>query len=267
MTSRPVVSRAFARVPLPVAGEVGDVVRELCALALRAADALAFRTAVLAVLRREMGFDAAIFHELSPRVPMSHAALFGLDPSTVEQNSRGWDEIAVHLQPLIEVAAQQNGAATDLEAFPRGTRSRREWERRVARPFGITGMLIGHLQSRGRVVSGVVLMRRRKLFTRGERLWLGQLLECLTLCDVYWQRQTHPEYAGLLLRPVCRDQRLTVRQREVVEGVALGRTNRQIGDLLGISANTVRNTLAEVCERLGASNHADVVRLAVLSSA
>jgi DNA-binding CsgD family transcriptional regulator len=48
--------------------------------------------------------------------------------------------------------------------------------------------------------------------------------------------------------------------------VALGRTNRQIAEMLRISPNTVRNTLANVCERLGAGNRADVVRLAVLSS-
>lgn len=266
MTSSAAVSPRFAPESGPDAGQAEGILRELCALALQAADAVAFRAAALAVLRRVIAFDAAIFHELSPRVPMSHAALVGLERSAVEQSSRGWDETAVHLQPILEVAERQNGAATDLEAFPRGTKSRRAWERRVARPFGIRGMLIGHLRSRGRVISAVVLMRRRKSFARAERLALGELLECLTLCDAYWQRQGQSKHAGLLTRPICRDQRLTARQREVVEGVALGHTNRRIGELLGISTNTVRNTLAEVCERLGANNRADVVRLAVLSS-
>jgi DNA-binding CsgD family transcriptional regulator len=49
-----------------------------------------------------------------------------------------------------------------------------------------------------------------------------------------------------------------------VERVALGHSNEQIAAGLGLSANTVRNHLARVFARVGSSNRADLVRLAVL---
>lgn len=237
----------------------------LCEVAVGASGLADYRTRVLALLGAQLGFDAALFHELSPRVPLARAAVVGLTPESLGRHSARWDETAVRLQPLLEVALRQRGAATDTEAFPLRTRSRKEWEQNIAKPLGIRALLIGHLCSRGRVTAGVVLMRRRGTFTRGERLWFGELLSCLTLGDAYWQHAEAERYAGLLAQPVCRDQRLTARQRQVVEGVALGRTNRQIAETLGVSPNTVRNLLVQVCERLGAGNRADVVRLAVLS--
>lgn len=242
------------------------LIEELCGIAMAAADLADYRRTVLERLRREIHFDAALFHELSPRVPLSRAAIVGVDEALLRNNSAGWDELAVYLQPLTDLALKQSGAVTDVEAFPPDSRARREWTRRVAKPLGITGLLAGHLVSRGRIVAAVLLMRHKRSFGRNERQWLGQLLKCLTLGDVYWQTFERHRFAGLLIQPVCRDQRLTPRQRQVVEGVALGRTNRQIAEMLRISPNTVRNTLADVCERLGAGNRADVVRLAVLSS-
>lgn len=224
-----------------------------------------YRSRVLALLGAQLSFDAALFHELSPRVPLTRAGVVGLTPEALARHSAGWDDVAVRLQPLLEVALQQAGAATDTEAFPLRTRSRKEWERGIAKPLDIRGLLVGHLCSRGRVIAGVVLMRRRATFTRNERLWLAELLPCLTLGDAYWQHAEAELYVGLLAQPVCRDQRLTARQQQVVEGVALGRTNRQIAETLGVSPHTVRNLLVSVCERLGAGNRADVVRLAVLS--
>lgn len=243
-----------------------DLVRELCAMAVHANGVAEYRMGVLEALGARLTFDAALFHELSPRVPLTRAAVVGIEPGLLEMNSAGWDETAVRLQPLLDVALRQGGAATDVEAFPKGSRSRREWERRIAKPLDIRGLLVGHLLRQGRVISAVLLMRRSAGFTRSERAWLGELLPCLTLGDAYFQPVGQRRFGGMLTRPVCRDQRLTARQREVVEGVALGRTNRQIAETLGVSPHTVRNLLVQVCERLGAGNRADVVRLAVLGA-
>lgn len=236
----------------------------LCEVAVHATGIADYRTRVLSLLGVYLNFDAGLFHELSPRVPLARAGVVGLTPEAIEAHSAGWDETAVKLQPLLEIALRQSGAATDAEAFPPRTRSRIAWQQGVAKPLGIQALLVGHLCSRGRVIAGIVLMRRRGVFTRGERCWLGGLLPCLTIGDAYWQHGESERHVGLLAQPVCRDQRLTARQRQVVEGVALGRTNRQIAEALGVSPHTVRNLLVQVCERLGAGNRADVVRLAVL---
>ena len=55
---------------------------------------------------------------------------------------------------------------------------------------------------------------------------------------------------------------LTPREREVLEGVAAGRLNKQIAGDLGITEKTVKVHRARVMEKLGASSVADLVRLA-----
>ncbi|MEZ4409409.1 MAG: helix-turn-helix transcriptional regulator [Polyangiales bacterium] len=69
--------------------------------------------------------------------------------------------------------------------------------------------------------------------------------------------------AGVPLTVRCVDGRLTPRRREVVEPVALGRSDREVGEALGVSPNTVRTLLVSVRARLGAANRAEVVHRAV----
>jgi two-component system, LuxR family, response regulator FixJ len=57
---------------------------------------------------------------------------------------------------------------------------------------------------------------------------------------------------------------LSPRQREVMELVADGLSNKQIAERLGISARTVENYRAWVMERMGATNVADLVRKVLL---
>ena len=57
--------------------------------------------------------------------------------------------------------------------------------------------------------------------------------------------------------------RLTARQRDVLEQMARGLRNKQIGPLLGINEKTVKMHRAALIERLGVATSADAVRLAV----
>ena len=52
---------------------------------------------------------------------------------------------------------------------------------------------------------------------------------------------------------------LTRREREIVEKVRAGLTNREIGRDLGISTNTVRNTLARLFEKVGVSTRSELM--------
>jgi DNA-binding CsgD family transcriptional regulator len=54
-------------------------------------------------------------------------------------------------------------------------------------------------------------------------------------------------------------QRLTPREREVVQHLRSGLTNRQIGRVLGISTNTVRNTLARLFAKLGVCTRSELM--------
>ncbi|TFI58893.1 PAS domain-containing protein [Sphingomonas parva] len=57
--------------------------------------------------------------------------------------------------------------------------------------------------------------------------------------------------------------RLTARQRDVLEQMARGLRNKQIGPLLGINEKTVKMHRAALIERLGVATSADAVRIAV----
>lgn len=57
-------------------------------------------------------------------------------------------------------------------------------------------------------------------------------------------------------------ERLTPRERQVFDLVAVGRTHREIASLLGISARTVEVYKSRMMEKLQARTLADVVRLA-----
>ena len=56
---------------------------------------------------------------------------------------------------------------------------------------------------------------------------------------------------------------LTQRQLEVLAQVARGRTNRQIGEILGISEKTVRNHLRTISHKLSTSDRTHAVVLAI----
>lgn len=61
---------------------------------------------------------------------------------------------------------------------------------------------------------------------------------------------------------LSQDERLTLRQRQVLEGVARGMTNRDIATRLIISERTVKAHVKELMRRLGANNRTQVVAIA-----
>jgi DNA-binding CsgD family transcriptional regulator len=239
--------------------------RALCELAQRASDNLEFRRGALALLGESIRFDAALFHELSPRVPLERAALVGLTPELIESSRARWDENAVLFGRLRDLALEQAGVASDHDAFPVGSRARKNWDERVARPFRARATLAGHLIVREKIIGAVLLFRRTAAgFSARDQAALRALLPALAVGDALHQALAANALAGPAVGLRCQDQRLTPRQREIVERVALGHTNAQIGEALGLSANTVRNLLTDVRARLAAANRAEIVRLAVL---
>lgn len=239
-----------------------DFATSVCALAQREATLSDFRRGVLELLGKEVAYERALFHELSPRSPLERAAVVGFEPSVLVASSAAWDETAVALGRLRDVALEHGGVSSDLEAFPVGSKGRKEWQRRVEKPLGVRHLAIVHLLFHGRIVSAVLLFRRRP-FAERELEKLRRFAPALSVADAACQAALGPAQ-GLRVRLECNDQRLTERQRDLVVRVALGHTNREIAAALGLSENTVRNALVSVRNRLGASNRADIVRLAVL---
>ena len=60
---------------------------------------------------------------------------------------------------------------------------------------------------------------------------------------------------------VLGEEQLTPREREVLERIALGASNKEAGRQLGISPRTIEVHRARIMEKLGARNTADLVRI------
>jgi DNA-binding CsgD family transcriptional regulator len=72
-----------------------------------------------------------------------------------------------------------------------------------------------------------------------------------------------PPAGGPPRRAAFHRPRLTPGEREVVDYVCLGYTNREIAAAMGLSPFTVRNRLVLVFRKLGATTRAELVRVAL----
>lgn len=244
--------------------DLAETLRRICEEARQSGSIAEFRRRVLAIVHESVPHDAALFHELSPRVALARAAIVGVDLGTLEQSRGSWDELAVVLGSLRDAAIAHGGVATVSGVLSAGTPARAAWDRRVAPMLRGREAMMTHLVVEGRIVSAIVLGRRDAPFTAREQEWMRALVPTLAVCDALRQLADDGSLRGLAAELECVDQRLTDRQREIVLRVALGHTDAEIAVALDISANTVRNHLVEIRTRLGAANRAEIVRLAVL---
>lgn len=90
---------------------------------------------------------------------------------------------------------------------------------------------------------------------------LNELIEVVQLAELSIERE-RPHIERLAKVRKCA-QTLTVRERQVLELLAVGSTNRAMGDRLGISSRTVEIHRANMLAKLGAINAPEAVRYAV----
>ena len=239
--------------------------RALVALAASAPSGKIFREVALDAIAVDVSFDAAFFHALSPRVSLATAATRGIDEETIAESMKHWDRFAVDFGRFRDFALEHGGVATDRDALPASGPKRIAFQRAFGEGQRARAAALVHLVVRDRIVSVIVLLRWRAVrFSPPEVDYLRAIAPVLAAGDALHQSLDRAQHASVATKLRCHDQRLTPRQRDVVEHVALGYTNVQIAKAIGRSANTVRNLLADTMQRLGAANRADLVRLAVL---
>lgn len=234
----------------------------ICHAASNAPNLKAYRAQALEVLATITPFEAALFHAFSPRIPLETALLLGLSSEQLARSVQSWDEFASLFSTLRE-RADCAPVVTDA-ALPK--RARNAFRSRIAKPLGQREMCLVHLSVRGRLISAIALFSKREnAFPHEIVTQLETLVQALAAGDALHQQLDNLPLTITPTRLVCNDQRLTPRQRELVEHVALGQTNAQIAAALGLSINAVRNHLVRIFNRLEASNRADLIRLAVLA--
>jgi two-component system, LuxR family, response regulator FixJ len=74
-----------------------------------------------------------------------------------------------------------------------------------------------------------------------------------------WRQEHHKE--GLLAHGFPGQDLLTAREREVLESIANGASNKEAGRALGISQRTVEVHRARIMDKLAAKNAADLMRI------
>jgi DNA-binding CsgD family transcriptional regulator len=210
-------------------------------------------------------FDVGLFHAFTPRVPLETGAIVGIAAERVAATLPDWDALAVELGALREYA-NRHGIATDRDVFREPGPARRRFTERALRPFGMRRMAMMHLSVRDEVRSGIALFSKREdAFNPSEVEFLLAILPALAISDALLTHETNTLSPKVPTRLVCLDGRLTRRQQQIMEHVALGHTNEEIAEALSLARATVRNHLAVIFTRLHASNRAEAVRLAVLT--
>ncbi|MBN8612816.1 MAG: helix-turn-helix transcriptional regulator [Deltaproteobacteria bacterium] len=242
-----------------------DLVLRLAEAGTEAETLVAFRARALELLRARVPFDRAAFHAFSPRVPLETGVFVDLDVSMLARSVGQWDAFAVELGRMRDLANAAR-VAWDREAFPPGSASRARFLALIGTPLRVRSMVIVHLIVRGTVRSVIALFGKNDdTFDASHVAFLQRVAPTLALADALLQHDEASPRAALRTKLACGDGRLTPRQRQIVEHVAMGHTNAEIATAMGLSPNTLRNHLAAIFTRVGASNRADLVRLAVLT--
>ncbi|MBC7174570.1 MAG: hypothetical protein H5U40_19145, partial [Polyangiaceae bacterium] len=191
--------------------------RRIAELARSAGGLAQWRRGALILLNEVVRFDVAFFHELSPRVPLERGALVGLDPALLAATLGSWDENAVVLGRIRDVALAQGGVAIDDEVFAPSSKGRREWDRRVRRPMRLRSVMMVHLVVRSRIVSVAMLARAREpAFSANHRETLAALVPTVAVCDALAQSLEGGAWTAPRESLTCVDQRLTPRQHKLV---------------------------------------------------
>jgi DNA-binding CsgD family transcriptional regulator len=196
---------------------------------------LAFPEPVLGVLRELVPCDVVTFHERSWR-PGRVLVYTGEPIGPLTPEVRSARRRLKHQDPW----RPAEGARTLTDFVSRRDFRRSEFYALVHRPLGVEHMLQLYLDPR-RTDARLEFDRFERDFGERDRKVLDLLLPHLR--QLLWAATRRPAAQG----PAAE---LTSREREVVARVAEGRTNHEIGPLLGISPHTVRKHLENVYEKL-----------------
>jgi DNA-binding CsgD family transcriptional regulator len=261
-----------------------DLVPELTRLALASACRAEFRGRALALLARTVAFDRAVWEEVPPfgdsRVVYPGVTLLG-DPEG-------------RLAAAVGAGVQEGACAPHVGGRPSGAERPRAVIRLDLERFGRTRAVLtvertsgafepGELDRLRSLLPTLILADEGTAVNAGSSRALtpreADVVEYVRLGYTNAQialatGRTVAAVRNLLVRVFDKTgvrtraqlvggplstSGLTRREREIVEKLRTGLTNREIGRALGISTNTVRNTLARLFEKVGVSTRSELM--------
>jgi DNA-binding CsgD family transcriptional regulator len=232
--------------------------KEVAALALAARSQREFRGEVLSTLIRRVGGDGGFIQNLAPKhAPPNDGVFCEQDPELIQRCHTGWSDYFAEdreLRSLLRAAAI--APVVDTHVLPARDRARSVFYADVFLPQRAREAVCGVVGLGGGEWAGLCLIRRSDrapCFDARSLATLHATMPAIVIGDALLAKRATARKAEI---PVAK---LTRREREVVELVVLGYTNLEIALALGTSPFTVRNQLANVFRKAGATNRAELV--------
>ncbi len=235
---------------------------DLAALALGATSQREYRAEALRRIIRWVGGDSGLIHQHFPTTaPLETGTYEQMDMHYVERCVAGWDDqYGRDMAPVVQASRMHGGVSVDVRSG--SDRARLAFYTDILTPSRIREGMFCHIELSGVPMALCILNRTEK--TRFDDLSLAIVRGVLPLFAL-------GESLAAKRAPAFDDEvpiaELSRREREVAEFVTLGYTNREIALALGSSVHTVRNQVASLFRKAGASNRAELVGIIGGSSA
>lgn len=229
--------------PARMAGAIIDAAHQ--APTLRAWQRLVFEIVA------PVGFDVALFES---KAPASRTYSESFDRRVIE--AARWDVYEPELLPLARAAQGSGGVAVD-SAVLGVERERCAYHRELVRPHRGSHSLIAYLGVARASAGGLMLGRAGSAFRSAELACVRSLVPSLSV-------GLAAQLATARAKGVARSAAtplLTHRERQVLDQLCRGLTNPEIARSLGSSPNTVRNQVASLFAKLGATTRSELVAI------
>lgn len=204
-------------------------------------DYQAYECALFELLDRAIGFDIAFCGRaggIGPHAP-------GFDPRVRRHVSRAPEVYGREYEAMRAHLLRGRGVGVDVEFFGRSAFERMQTYRDMIQPHHGRCSLLMFTST-----TVLVLGRTRADFTAREVDTLAEARALIAVCER--AMATRPRTAAVA-------PALSPRERELVQYLRLGYTNREIAAACGTSFRTVRNQLTHLFEKLEVSTRAEMV--------
>lgn len=222
-----------------------STLEELLHRARRAPSPEAYAEDLLETVQAHVESDVLTFHHVRWTSPVATRAM---DAGVLESCRHRWPVFDRELAPVLERAAQGDGVAIDRDVYG-AKRDACSYYTELVAPQRGGVLMLAPLGVAGRTIAVVGLGRRRRPFTRAAQRALASWVSALSLATAAVMGAGSP-FASASLTPA---------ERDLVDYVRLGLTNREIATARGTSPNTTRNQLFKLFEKVGVSNRTELV--------
>ena len=204
-------------------------------------------------LQAAVGFDGGYIGATWGNATEGRGAVVGHDEPFLKKNLGRY---LAEYSPE-EIALHTDCAQIHHDVWSRARQNELAVFKEVLDPAGLKHMIVRVSVSHGNVAGFSIERRYDEPFTRRELALVDLVAPFLHIVEILTLRTQDDGR----LEEFARHHRLTAREEELVALAARGLQNAEIGLLLHISSNTVRNILARVFEKVGVSNRAELTYL------